>query len=203
MIKPQFILIILPFVLLTSFDKTPYFKNDEPGLEQAAGRWVMNPEDSRIDFKIGAIWILKVKGAMSGLAGEIHIAETLENSSVTLSLKPQTIHTGNEERDNHLRSVDFFDVEKYPAISFHAPLIIERNAALRYIARGELTIKDVTRKLGVYFDFDGIEKTEQGERALFSGQVEINRRDYNINFTGRGVNDIATISFKIVAEKVD
>lgn len=171
-------------------------------ISEAAGKWAIDDSSSSISFKTRSNWVLKVKGAMTGLKGNIVITEKIEDSSVKLSMETNTVKSGIKVRDNHLKTEQFFAVEKYPEITFKGIGIFEVNKEYKYILKGDLTIKDVTKTIEIPFDYNGIQKENGMEIVTFTGEVILNRFDYNVDYKMFGMGDDATISFTIKAKKI-
>jgi polyisoprenoid-binding protein YceI len=157
-------------------------------------------EKSAFDFKIPVLFVFPVSGTFSGVEGTIEISKDLYAVKVDLTIDPATIDTGNDTRDEHLRSEDFFYVEKYPTISFSASTISSEATENQYSVTGDLTIKDVTREIVVPITLEGI--NAEGE-IVFKGSKNINRREYHIDYSGRGVKDVAEVDFTIVGERME
>ena len=125
----------------------------EPDLK---GTWKIDPGHSRLGFSARHAMITTVRGSFNEVEGEFYAdPEDLGNSSATITLQAASVDTRNDQRDEHLRSPDFFDVEKYPTISFTSTNIEEiRDRA--YIVTGDLTIRDVTQQITVPLVLAGV-----------------------------------------------
>jgi len=181
-----------------------FFSSAIPGTfnqvdEKINGKWKIIPEKSSFEFKIPVLYVFPVTGTFSGVNGTIDISRELYEVKVDLTIDPASIDTGNEKRDNHLKSEDFFNVEKYPSISFSASKISREASEDQYTVEGKLTMKDVTKDIVVPITLEGI--NPEG-LIVFSGSKNINRREFNIDYSGRGVGDVAEVDFTIVAERV-
>lgn len=164
------------------------------------GNWKIIPQKSSFEFKIPVMFVFPVTGIMTGVNGTIEIGKDLYEVKVDLTIDPSTIDTGIEKRDEHLKSEDFFHVEKYPSISFTASTISNEATENQYSVTGDLTIKDVTREIVVPITLEGINPEGQ---IVFSGSKNINRREFHIDYSGRGVQDVAEVDFRIVGERTD
>jgi len=171
--------------------------------DYVAGTWIIDPVHSEASF-IARHLVSKVRGRFQKLEGVINAAENPLDSSITVSIDPTSIYTNNEMRDNHLRSADFLEVEKYPAISFTSTGI--RQNGEDFLIDGDLSIKDVTRPITAELELGGFTPGQDGAlRGGFSASFEINRRDYNVNFGavlesgGVMVGDKITIQFEVEA----
>lgn len=168
--------------------------------ENVNGIWTIIPEKSRFEFKIQAMHVFNVKGAFTGVTGSVEIKQNFYGVKVDLTVDPSTVDTGNDKRDDHLRHDDFFDVELYPDITFTADKITSLAGEQKYMVEGQLTIKDVSLQIKVPVVCEGLNKDDQ---IVFTGSKNINRREYNVNYTGRGVGDVAELDFIIVASRAD
>ncbi|HST06651.1 MAG TPA: YceI family protein [Gemmatimonadaceae bacterium] len=170
--------------------------------------WKLDPTHTHVEFAAKHLMISTVKGRITDVAGSIFIDErTPRNSSVDVTLNAATIDTRTDQRDQHLRSGDFLDVEKYPQIRFKSTRIEgDRN---EFKLTGALTIRDVTREVTLDVQFEGQTKDPWGgERVGFSANGKIDRRDFgltwNVLLEGGGLtvgNDIK-ISIEVEAVKV-
>lgn len=189
-------LILGMLLFLSGFSNDAVNRVDEP----LNGTWRILPDKSSFEFKIPVMFVFPVTGTFSGVNGTIEISRELYNVKVDLTIDPSSIDTGNEKRDDHLKSEDFFYVGKYPSISFSASKISRQATDDQYTVEGDLTIRDVTKNIVVPIKLDEI--NSNGE-IVFSGSKNINRQEFNIKYSGRGVGDVAEVDFTIVAEKVD
>src|SRR5690606_23803105 len=121
--------------------------------------------------------------------------EILNDANFDFTIQTQSINTNVENRDNHLRSADFFEVEKYPTITFKSSKILATAKPNQYLLYGNLTIKDVTKPVVFDVTFGGIAKSDQGKKMGMKAKTTINRFDYNINYdpTAAGIGKDVTI----------
>jgi polyisoprenoid-binding protein YceI len=149
---------------------------------QAPVTYNIDPVHSSVSFKIRHI-VSKVEGRFRDFSGTVvgdPAAKT--GASVNLSIKTASVDTGNEARDKHLKSADFFDVEKYPEITFKSDKIVAKGGD-RYEAVGTFTMHGVSKQITVPVTFAGIGKDPKGgEHAGFSVSTTLNRKDYGITF---------------------
>jgi len=126
--------------------------------------------------------VTKVRGRFTDIEGSVEYNDsTPELSSVAFTAKTASIDTAEPDRDKHLRSADFFDVEKYPALSFKSKKIAKRGA--NYDVTGDLTIKGVTKEVVVPVEFTGKAKDPWGgDRIGFEIETTLNRKDYGISW---------------------
>jgi polyisoprenoid-binding protein YceI len=171
--------------------------------------WKLDPSHSTVEFSAKHLMITTVKGRIPDIEGIIHMDENnLSNSAVEVTLKARSLDTRTDQRDQHLRSADFLDVEKYPEIKFRSTRIQGDKPSFKLT--GDLTIRDVTRPITLDVDFEGATKDPWGgERVGFSANGKIDRRDFGLTWnqaleTGGVVvgNDIK-ISLEVQAVKID
>jgi polyisoprenoid-binding protein YceI len=146
--------------------------------------WNIDPAHSHAEFKVRHMMISNVKGTFSGLTGALTLDETdPAGSSVTASIPVSTLSTGDAQRDGHLKSPEFFDADKFPALTFKS-LTVDRVEGGQYTVSGELTIHGVTKT--VSFDVDG--PTPPGKdpwgntRIGISATAKINRMDFGLTW---------------------
>lgn len=137
----------------------------------------LNKENLKVNFEVRNLKINKVQGSFEGLEIEANFNDSEpENASFNVCIDASTVNTGNKKRDEHLRNEDYFHVEKYPTICFKSESVEEVEAG--YLAKGQLTMLDVTRDVEIPFSY------ENGE---LSGKLIISRYDYNLaNDVGAG-----------------
>jgi polyisoprenoid-binding protein YceI len=169
-----------------------------------AGTWKADPVHSEIAFSVRHLMISKVRGRFTGYDVSIVTSEDPLASSVTATIDLGSVDTGNEQRDNHLRSADFLEVEKYPTMTYRSTAM--RRADDGWVVDGELTLHGVTRHVPLAVDMNGFGPDPWGgQRAGFSAAAQINRRDFGIDLTvpldggGVGVGDKVSISLEIQA----
>lgn len=168
----------------------------------AQANWKVDPYHSSLNFNISHSGISIVNGKFMEYTGNLTTnGEALEEANVDFTVKVTSINTNVEARDNHLRSADFFEVEKYPEMTFKSTKILATGKPDQYLLYGDLTIKDVTKP--VIFDvyYGGTAKSEQGEKLGLKAKTTINRFDYNINYDptaagiGKDVNIVVHLQF--------
>jgi polyisoprenoid-binding protein YceI len=168
--------------------------NTIPGY--AAGTWTIDPVHSEVGFSVRHMMVSKVRGRFTNFSGEIVTAEDPFKSSATAEIDLKSITTGHDQRDEHLRSADFFEVEKYPTMTYRATGA--RFDDGNYILDGELTLKGVTKSVPLVLELNGFGPDPYGgTRAGFTASGEINRRDFNVNFSAPMQNGGAVVADKI------
>jgi polyisoprenoid-binding protein YceI len=152
-----------------------------PGL--VAGSWVIDPAHSEVGFVVRHMMVSKVKGRFAKVDGTITVADDVLRSSVEATIDAASIETHDDKRDAHLKSGDFFEVEKYPTITF-------RSTGLRadgddFVLDGDLSIRGVTRPVSLELEFNGAQPSPLAEGKLaagFSAQTEISRKDFGLEW---------------------
>ena len=179
-------------------------------LDELAGSWVIDPVHSNFDFVARHMMVSKVRGSFSEFEGNFTIDPEASKSSAEVTLKSASVDTKHADRDAHLRSPDFFDVDRYPEITFRSTGV-ESISADRAQMTGDLTIKDVTRPvtLDVIFD-DYVAKDAYGSaRAGFSASTKVNREDFGLTWNvaletgGVVVGKDITLDLQIAATRID
>lgn len=145
-------------------------------------RWAIDQTHSEVGFRVKHMMIATVRGRFRDVVGTIEVDEdALSSSSVEARISVASIDTGVDQRDEHLRSADFFDAATYPEIAFQSTRI--ERAGTKYTIHGNLTIRDTTHpivlnseRLGVVVGMDGV------RRAAFSARTQINRKDWGLTW---------------------
>lgn len=149
-----------------------------PGL--VAGTWTVDPVHSEVSFTVRHMMVSKVRGSFTDFDIELRVAEDVLDSSVQATIAMNSVDTRNEQRDNHIRSADFFEVEKHPTMTYRSTGI--RPDGDHYVISGELTLHGVTRPVDLVTEFSGVGKDPYGgTRAGFSATTEISRSDFGID----------------------
>lgn len=145
------------------------------------GTWVIDPAHTLVEFAVKHMMIATVKGRFGEVSGEIRLDDGApENSSVEVTIDASSIDTRNSDRDAHLRSADFLDVEKFPALTYRSRRV-ESSGAGKYRVVGDLTIRDVTREVVLEVEEQGRGKDPWGgDRVAFSATTAIDRTDFGL-----------------------
>ncbi len=147
-----------------------------------AGVYDIDGAHTSVEFVGRHLMITKVRGRFSDVRGRITIGDEPENSHVEVDIGAASVSTGNEDRDAHLRSGDFFDVERYPAITFRSTAVRALPDATWEVV-GDLTVRDTTRPVSLQVDFDGADISPFGdERIGFSAATDVNREDFGLSW---------------------
>ena len=154
------------------------------GAARGADRFQIDPAHAFVTFTISH-FSGKAKGSFTDVSGVITYDEKdITKSSVEVVIKTASIHTGNQGRDTHLRSADFFDVEKFPEMTFKSKRIEKRGAG--YVAIGDLTVRGVTKEVVMPFTFSGPIKDPLPsgvKRMLVESSLKVDRRDFGITWS--------------------
>ncbi len=168
------------------------------------GTWTVETSHSRAGFTVRHAGISKVHGTVAITDGAIVIGDTLEASSVVATLDPATVETGSEQRDGHLKSADFFEVEAHPTWEFRSTAV--RADGDDYAIDGDLTIRGTTRPVTLKTVFEGGATDPFGVARLgATATVEISRKDFGLTWNaaletgGVLVADKVTITLDIEA----
>jgi polyisoprenoid-binding protein YceI len=149
-----------------------------------AGTWTIDPVHSEVSFTVRHMMVSKVRGRFDKFEGSITTAPDPLASSVTATVDLASVNTGNETRDNHIRSEDFFHVEKHPTMTFRSTGIRPAGDG-HYLLDGELTLHGVVRPVTFRLEVNGFSPDPYGgTRAGFSATAEVNRNDWNVSFNG-------------------
>jgi polyisoprenoid-binding protein YceI len=161
-----------------------------------AGTWTIDPVHSEIGFSVRHMMVSKVRGKFTNFSGEIVTADDPFKSSATAVIDLKSISTGNDQRDEHIRSADFFEVETYPTMTYRSTGAHFEDG--NYVLDGELTLKGVTRNLPLVLELNGFGPDPYGgTRAGFSASGELNRGDFNVSFNAPLQNGGVVVGDKI------
>jgi polyisoprenoid-binding protein YceI len=172
--------------------------------------WNIDPSHSLVEFSVRHMMVSNVKGRFGGIRGTLESdGEKLEGSSVSVEIDASTIDTRAEQRDAHLKSADFLDVEKFPTITFKSRNVVDHGNGTFDIV-GDLTIRGITREVTLHAEDNGRGKTPFGTYiAGFSAVTEFNRHDFDTKWNvaleagGFLVGDIVKVSLEVEAVKAE
>ncbi len=146
------------------------------------GDYAIDKAHTNVEFVARHLMITKVRGRFAEFSGTVHIAEVPEESWVEVSIDAASVDTNEPQRDTHLRSADFLDVEHYPHLTFRSTKV-ELVDGSRWKVTGDLTIRGTTRPVVLDVEFDGAETTPWGTRAVaFSATTEIDREEFGLTW---------------------
>lgn len=150
----------------------------------ATTKWVLDPSHSEVEFKIRHMMISTVSGKFTQFNAEVTTEdEDFTTAKVSFTIDVDSITTGNEQRDGHLKAGDFFDSAKFPQIKFTATKYENVDNDGSYEVYGDLTIRDVTKAVKLDAEFGGVIKDPWGNtRAGITVSGKINRKDYGVQF---------------------
>ncbi len=151
--------------------------------QSLTGTYVIDPAHSRFGFVARHAMVTKVRGSFHDFTGTLSLYETDPTSgSGELNIVATSIDTGNEQRDGHLRSNDFFDMETYPELTYRSTGI-EALGDDRYKVTGDLTIKDVTKSVTLDVEYTGAAVDPYANvRIGLEGRTVVNRKDWGVNW---------------------
>jgi len=145
--------------------------------------WNVDPYHTSLNFNISHSGISIVNGKFMDYTANLTTdGESLKDAKVDFTVKVESINTNVEPRDNHLRSADFFEVEKYPEMTFRSTKIVATGKPDQYLLYGKLTIKDVTKDVIFDVNYGGIASSDQDVKLGVKATTTINRFDYNIDY---------------------
>jgi polyisoprenoid-binding protein YceI len=171
------------------------------------GDWDIDPTHSRLGFAAKHAMVATVRGQFKVYSGEVHLDEANPaNSSARVEIDVASVDTGNADRDTHLRTPDFFDIEKFPKIVFQSTKVEKSDDV--YTLIGDLTINGKTNPVSVDFEPTGTSNDPWGNfRAGFEGRATVNRRDWDLAWNvaldkgGVLVSEKVKLEFDIAAVK--
>ena len=184
---------------------TEQFDTPTTVLSDIAGDYVIDPTHTRLGFSTRHAMVATVRGQFPDFSGEAHVdTANPADSKVSVTIKAAGIDTGVADRDAHLQSADFFDVETYPEITFVSTAV--SNDGDVWQITGDLTIKDVTKPVTIPFELQGSARDPFGNvRVGFEGQTTISRKDWGLTWNaaletgGFLVSDKIKLEFDISA----
>ncbi|MEU7840685.1 YceI family protein [Micromonospora sp. NPDC049114] len=147
-----------------------------------AGTYVLDAAHKRVGFVARHMMVSKVRGEFNEATATITVAEDPLQSSVVATIQGASIDTTQGDRDAHLRSPEFLDVEKYPTLEFRSTGVKSRRGN-EFVLTGELTIKDVTRPVELEVEFEGVGRSPFGQDIFgFSASTEIDREEFGLTW---------------------
>ncbi len=151
---------------------------------QATTKWAIDPTHSEIEFKVKHLMISTVTGKFNSFHAEAEtISDDFSNASIRFHAEVNSINTGNEQRDGHLKSDDFFNAEQFPTLSFASTSFTKKSDST-YVLAGNLTIRDITKPVELAVEFNGVMTDPYGNtKAGFELSGKINRKDFNLKWS--------------------
>ena len=180
--------------------------SNQTNIEYPAGTWDIDPAHSSVSFSVRHLMISKVKGEFGAFTGTIVTTGNPEETTVDATIDVTSISTKESGRDAHLNSVDFFDSEHFPNITFVSSSLESTGKEDKYILRGDLTIRGTTKPVVLDFEFGGIVVDGYGQtKAAASAETKISRGDFGLTWNstletgGVVVSDEVSIQLDIQA----
>ena len=144
-------------------------------------KWTIDPTHSEVGFKVKHMMFTNVKGLFNDYSAEIDFNDDLKEANLQFEAKINSIFTNNTDRDNHLKSADFFDAEQYPTLNFKSTKI-EGNGS-EYEITGDLTIKGITKPVTLNAEFSGLMTDPWGNTKVgLNLDGKINRKDFGLTY---------------------
>jgi polyisoprenoid-binding protein YceI len=145
-----------------------------------AGTWTIDAAHSDVSFAVRHMMVSKVKGRFGSFSGTVVTAENPAESTVTAEIDLNSIDTNNGQRDDHIRSGDFFEVEKYPAMTFRSTSLAASGD--KFVLNGDLTLKGNTKNVELKLELGGFGPDAYGgTRAGFTATGEISRKEFGVD----------------------
>ena len=153
----------------------------ETATRPRTGTWKLDPAHTFVRLWARHMGVARVRGRFESFRGTLEIADTIEESSVGVTIDADSLDTGVEDRDRHLKSADFLDVENHPNLEFSSTAV--RQTGSGYEVDGDLTIRGDTRPLTLEVEFDGVVEDPWGnEKAIFTAEATIDREDWGLTW---------------------
>ena len=147
----------------------------------ATGKWTIDPVHSQIGFSARHMMVSKVRGYFTEFSGDVEVAEDLTQSTVSVTIQAVSITTRQTDRDNHVRSSDFLDVENHPTLTFVSKRITP--AGSNWELTGDLTIRGVTKETTFDLEFDSVGPDAYGGvRAGLTATTKISRKAFGLEW---------------------
>jgi polyisoprenoid-binding protein YceI len=193
--------------MLLMDQRTDPVQEDPMTIRELNGTYTIDPTHSRVGFSARHAMVTKVRGAFNEVEGSASTAAGLEGAQVQVTMQAASIDTRQADRDGHLKSADFFDVETYPTLAFRSTEVTAVDDETLRVT-GDLTVKDVTRPITVDFEYAGSAQDPFGNtRVGFEGSTDISRKDFGLTWNaaletgGFLVSDKVNLEFEISAIK--
>ena len=162
-----------------------------------AGTWSVDPSHTEVGFVARHLMVSKVRGNFADVAGTVVVADDITASTVDVTVQMASVDTRSADRDTHLKSADFFDVENYPTMRFVSTSFDGEKLS------GDLTIKDVTKPVTFEVEFNGVQADPWGNtKAGFEAEAEIKRADWGLTWNAaiEGGGVLVSDKIKIVLD---
>ena len=147
-----------------------------------AGTWEIDPAHTSVEGTVRHLMVSKVRARFTSFSGTVQVADDITDSTVEVSIDARSIDTSNGDRDQHLRSPDFLDVENHPTITFRSNAV-QHVEGDRYQVPGTLTIRGVTKPVTLDVSYFGLQTDPYGNtKAGFEATAEFDRDDFDVNW---------------------
>lgn len=147
----------------------------------AAIKWTIDPIHSEVQFKVKHLVITTITGTFKEFSGDATAEDDFNNASINFETNIQSISTNNEQRDEHLRSSDFFEADKFPKLTFVSRSFTRKGDDFEL--KGDLTIKGITKPITFAVEYGGTMTDPWGNvKAGFEVNGAINRKDFGVNW---------------------
>lgn len=167
-----------------------------------AGTWKLDPTHSEVTFSVRHLAISKVRGSFDAFDATLVTAEDPTNSSVEATIEIASVNTNQKDRDNHLRTNDFFKADEFPTMTFVSSSVALTGNDISVV--GDLTLRGVTKSVTLVGEFGGITTDGYGQtKAGFEATTKINRHDFGVSWNaaleagGFTLGDDVTINFEL------
>ncbi len=175
------------------------------GASMAQSNWTIDKPHSNIGFSVAHMVVSETTGNFKDFDAKVtSTADDFAGATVEFTAKTASVFTDNEKRDGHLKSDDFFNAEKFPELKFAGSLVKD---GTKYVLKGNLTIRDVTKPVTFEVTYGGRVKAFGGEKAGFKIKGKVNRKDYGLKFDkaleggGLVVGDEVELNIKVEINK--
>lgn len=170
-----------------------------------AGKYALDATHSKVGFDVGHLVISSVEGRFNDVTGDIEMGKKIEDTKITAKIDVKSVTTGNGDRDHHLTGPDFFDVAKFPEMTFVSKTVSGKSDALKI--KGDLTVHGVTKPVTLEGKYAGVVADLYGnDRIAFVANGKISRKDFGLTWNkaveaGPVVGDEVSLQIKIEAAK--
>ncbi|MFT3825453.1 MAG: YceI family protein [Chitinophagaceae bacterium] len=147
-------------------------------------KWTLDPLHSEVTFKVKHLVISSVTGKFTSIEGSVESEkDDFTDAKIEFSAEVESISTGNDQRDGHLKSPDFFDASSHPKVKFVSTQVSQKDKS-DYVVKGDLTIRGVTKPVELQVEFGGTQKDFYGNTvAGFELSGKINRQDFGLQWS--------------------
>lgn len=168
---------------------------------EATGEYELDPAHTCIEFVARHAMVTRVRGAFTRFEGSAHLdVKDPSKSRISAVIDVASVETRNRQRDDHLRTSDFFDIATYPSIAFTSTSVAQVTGSV-YRLEGDLTIKDVTKPISINFEFSGLRVDPFGNTRIgFQGSTVVNRKDWGLVWNMPMIGGGLLVSERVVLE---